>query len=322
MFNYIIRRLLYSIPVLILVSLIIFILMQYAGDPLAHLRLNPHVTPQDIARLERSMGLDKPIWIQYVFWFKNFVRGDWGISLSHHRPVFELIVERTKNTLQLMGAALLFTFILAIPIGIYSAVRQYSKFDYIVTFFSFFGFSMPVFWFGLILQMVLGYYLMKLLGFQLFYTASMYSVGKEHDIINRLQHLVLPVMTLSLAYIAGWSRYQRSSMLEVIRADYLRTARAKGLPEFKVILKHALRNALIPVVTIIMLDMPALFGGAVVTEYIFAWPGIGRLLHYAIINGDYFLVMGIAMVSAFLVIIFNLLADILYGYLDPRIVYE
>ncbi len=322
MFTYVARRLLHSIPVFILVSLIVFILMQYAGDPLARLRLNPYVTPRDIARLEREMGLDKPVSVRYILWLKNFVKGDWGESLSHHRPVFELIVERTINTLQLMVVALLFTFILAVPIGIYSAVRQYSKFDCVATFFSFLGFSMPVFWFGLILQMVLGYYLMKVLGFQLFYTASMYSVGKEHDIINRLQHLALPVITLSLAYIAGWSRYQRSSMLEVIRADYLRTARAKGLKESKVILKHGLRNALIPIVTVIMLDMPALFGGAVITEYIFAWPGIGRLLHYAIINGDYFLVMGITMVSAFLVVFFNLLADVLYGFLDPRIVYE
>ncbi|HDP69782.1 MAG TPA: ABC transporter permease [Actinobacteria bacterium] len=322
MFAYTVRRLLHSIPVLILASLVVFILMQYAGDPLARLRLNPHVTPQDIERLEKEMGLDKPLWARYARWSGDFVRGDWGESMSHHRPVLELIVERMKNTLQLMSAALLFTFILAIPIGIYSAVRQYSKFDYAATFFSFLGFSMPIFWFGLILQMILGYYLTRALGFQLFYTASMYSVGKEYDLINRLQHLALPTITLSLAYIAGWSRYQRSSMLEVIRADYLRTAHAKGLSESKVILKHALRNALIPVITVIMLDMPALFGGAVITEYIFAWPGIGRLLHYGILNGDYFLVMGIVMVSAFLVIFFNLLADILYGFLDPRIAYK
>jgi peptide/nickel transport system permease protein len=221
-----------------------------------------------------------------------------------------------------MGISMVFALMLAIPIGIYSAIRQYSWFDHASTGFSYFGYSMPIFWFGLMLQLFFAYYLYKWTGVHWFYSANMYSVGHEHDIINRLQHLALPVMTLSIASIAGWSRYQRASMLEVINSDYLRTARAKGLPERTVILKHALRNAMIPLITILTLDIAALFSGAVVTETVFGWPGMGRLFYDAVVSRDYPVVMGCVMLFSVMVIIFNLIADILYAVFDPRIRYD
>ncbi|MBE0475952.1 MAG: ABC transporter permease [Coriobacteriia bacterium] len=317
------RRFLYSLGVIALVTVIVFSLMQFAGDPLARLRNNPNVSPADIQRIERRMGLDKPAYVQFAYWVRDSVRGEgeWSESFSYKTPVLPIVWDRFKNTLVLVGITVLVALAVAIPIGVYSAMRQYSVFDYLATAFSFFGFSMPVFWFGLILQLVLGFYLMDWLGLKepLFYTASMYSPGMEGDVLNRLRHLVLPVMTLSLTMVAGWSRYQRSAMLDVVRSDYLRTARAKGLPEWAVIGRHALRNALIPVVTIVAIDFATLLGGAIVTETIFAWPGMGRLFYQGLLRRDYPLVMGTVLFSSTVLVAFNLLADIVYGFLDPRI---
>lgn len=320
---FIIRRLLYSLGVLALVSVIVFALVGATGDPMARLRMNPRVTPQDIARLEHQMGLDQPKPVQFLYWLRDTIKGqgEWANSFSYKAPVFPIIWDRFQNTLVLVMFSVGFTLLLAIPLGVFSALRQYSRFDYVVTGLSFFGFSMPIFWFGLILQLVLGLYLMRWLGLNepVFYTASMYSSGSAYDLANRLRHLVLPVLTLSLASIAGWSRYQRSAMLDVINMDYLRTARAKGLPERSVIAKHALKNALTPVVTVVALDMAALLGGAVVTETIFAWPGMGRLFYQALIQRDFPMVMGIVMFTSVILVVFNLMADIVYGFLDPRI---
>lgn len=323
LFNFFVRRILYAIPLLILVSVIMYAIMHLApGGPLAMLAINPKVRPEDLARLTASLGLDKPWYIQYFKWFFAYIRGDWGMSFQTHRPVFVMIMERLPNTLQLMGVSMIFALALAVPIGIYSAIRQYTWFDNLATTFSYIGYSMPIFWFGLMLQLFFAYYLYDWTGAHIFYSANMYSVGQSSNILNRLQHLTLPVMTLSIASIAGWSRYQRSSMLEIINSDYLRTARAKGLPESKVILKHALRNAIIPLITVLTLDISALFSGAVVTETVFGWPGMGRLFYDAVNKRDYPVVMGCVMLFSVMVIFFNLIADVLYGMFDPRIRYD
>ena len=320
---FIIRRIFYSVGVVALVAVIVFALVSLSGDPLANLRENPRIARSDIARIERTMGLDQPKYVQFGYWLRDTLRGsgEWASSFSYRAPVFPIIWERFQNTLVLMAATVFVCLIVAIPLGIYSALRQYSKIDYTVTALSFFGLSMPVFWFGLILQLVLGFYLMQALGLRepLFYTASMYTTGMEGDWINRLRHLVLPVITLSLATVAGWSRYQRSSMLDVLNQDYLRTARAKGLPEWRVTGKHALKNALIPVVTIVAIDLAYLLGGAVVTETIFSWPGMGRLFVQALEQRDFPMVMGTVIFTSVILVAFNLFADVIYGFLDPRI---
>jgi peptide/nickel transport system permease protein len=320
---FIIRRIFYSLGVVALVSLIVFGLVSMSGDPLANLRENPRIARSDIARLEHQMGLDQPKYVQFGYWLRDTVRGEgeWASSFSYRAPVFPIIWERFKNTLVLMSATIFVCLVIAIPLGVFSALKQYSKLDYTVTALSFFGLSMPVFWFGLILQLVLGFYLMQLLHLRepLFYTASMYTTGMEGDIMNRLRHLALPVMTLSLATVAGWSRYQRSAMLDVLNQDYLRTARAKGLSERRVIAKHALKNALIPVVTIVAIDLAYLLGGAVVTETIFAWPGMGRLFVQALEQRDFPMIMGAVIFTSLIIVVFNLLADVVYGFLDPRI---
>ena len=320
---FIIRRVFYSVGVVALVSVLVFLLVSLSGDPLSNLRQNPRIARSDIARIEHRMGLDQPKYVQFGYWLRDTVRGEgeWANSFSHRAPVFPIIWDRFKNTLVLMTATVFVCLLVAIPLGIFSALRQYSKLDYAVTALSFFGLSMPVFWFGLILQLVMGYYLMQWLHLRepIFYTASMYTTGMEGDVMNRLRHLVLPVLTLSLATIAGWSRYQRSSMLDVLNQDYLRTARAKGLPERSVIYKHALKNALIPVVTVVAVDLAYLLGGAVVTETIFAWPGMGRLFVQALEQRDFPMVMGAVIFTSAILVAFSLFADIIYGFLDPRI---
>jgi peptide/nickel transport system permease protein len=320
---FIIRRLVYSAAVIVFVSVIVFALVSISGDPLANLRENPRIARSDIARIEKSMGLDQPKWVQFGYWLRDTVRGQgqWASSFTQRAPVFPIIWDRFQNTLVLVVATVFVCLVIALPLGIYSALRQYSKLDYTVTGLAFFGLSMPVFWFGLILQLVLGFYLMQWLHLRepLFYTASMYTTGLEGDFVNRLRHLALPVLTLSLATVAGWSRYQRSSMLDVINQDYLRTARAKGLSERRVIWKHALKNALIPVVTIVAIDLAYLLGGAVVTETIFSWPGMGRLFVQALEQRDFPMVMGTVIFTSIILVIFNLFADIIYGFLDPRI---
>ncbi len=322
MLRYIARRLVASLPVLFAVSLVVFILMQKAGGgPLTQLKLNPRIRPEDIERLKHQLGLDLPLWVQYLRWLKNFVIGNWGEGFATHQPVTRMIAERLPNTVTLVGLAFLLSLLIAVPLGVYSAIRQYSTFDYIATGLSFFGYSMPIFFFGLLMQLIFAYYLTLWTGLKIFYTTGFTSVGGG-GFIDRVQHLTLPVLTLGIANIASWSRYQRASMLDVIHSDYLRTARAKGLPTRVVIFKHALRNALIPVVTVVALDMSTLVGGAVVTETIFAIPGMGRLIYQAIGERDYPVVMAGIMVVSLAVVFFNLVADILYAFLDPRIRYE
>ncbi len=315
--KYILRRLIQAIPLLLGISLISFFSMRLMpGGPLAGYLMNPRVTPADIARLERMWGLDQPIYIQYFKWFTSMLQGDWGWSYRSGLPVFEMIMGRVPNTLVLMGSSFVMSIVVAIPIGIYSAVRRYSVMDYFVTVFAFMGVAVPAFWFGIMMQLVFAVELGWLP------SAGMGPIGVDVTLWDRIRYLVMPATVLGLVNMAAWSRYMRSSMLEVVNQDYIRTARAKGLAQKIVINKHALKNAMIPVVTIVGLDLPRFFGGAALTEQIFAWPGMGRLFVEAVFSRDYPILMAHLMLSAFLVVAGNLVADILYGLLDPRIKYD
>lgn len=315
--RYIARRLFQALPLLLGISLVSFaILLAVPGGPLSAYENNPEITPEDLERLVKSLGLDQPFHVRYVSWLTRFITGDWGYSYASHLPVLQLIGERLPNTLYLMGTVYLVTLAIALPIGIFTALRQYSWFDHLATGATFAFLSTPTFWLALLLIITFGLHLRWLpLG-------GMSTPGGDFDLIDRLRHLVLPVATLSLVGIGSYVRYVRASMLETVQQDYMRTARAKGLPERVVVSRHALKNAAIPIVTVAALDLPELFVGALVTEQIFGWPGMGRLFWDAATRADYPVLMGILTVSALLIIVANLVADVLYGYLDPRIRYS
>lgn len=340
MFNYIIRRLAQAVPQLFLISLILFLLMQAFGDPIASLGVRTPPKPADRERLRRQLGLDQPIYVQYLVWLVGnswmkidmdgdgvgetpgkrlgVLRGDLGNSLINKRPVIELITERLPNTLLLMVTVEVVIITFSLVVGVYSAVKQYSLFDNIVTGLSFVGYSMPIFLIAL-LSMYLFSVNFKAWGLPYLPTVGMFDplVGRTPGQIAL--HMILPVLSLSIISIAGYSRYVRSSMLEILGLDYIRTARAKGLREIRVVMRHALRNATLPFVTLIGLDIPFLLAGAVVTESIFAWPGTGRLFIAHTAQSDYPVLMGILMMTAIAVVIFQLLTDIAYSFLDPRI---
>ncbi len=327
MTRYIIRRLIQMIPLLWVISVVAFVLLQLTpGDPAAALEDNPSITAEDRARFEEMMGLNDPIHIKYLKWSRNIIRGNWGISIATKRPVLEEIGSRLGNTLQLMLVAQITTLLFAIPIGIISAVRQYSIFDHVVTSLALFGQSIPIFWFGLLLIMVFSLTLKDASGGPLFPAGGMYDLrlydSTNAPITNRIYHMILPVTMLTMFGAGQYTRYMRSSMLEVLHQDYLRTAKSKGLRERVVILVHALKNASIPIVTILAVQLPLLFGGALFTETIFSWPGMGRLFIRSAERSDYDLLMGIILINAFLILIFNLIADIVYAYLDPRVRYD
>lgn len=318
MIAYIVRKLIFSLGVFFLASIVIFGLVALGPDPLAELRQNPSIRGEDLERIADRYGLNDPLYVQYGIWMGDMLQGDFGESFKQNAPVTSIIAPRVWPTVLLMGASLIFTVIVAIPLGIYSAIKKYSALDNAGTFLSFLGYSMPSFWLGLILQLVLGIYLADWAGRRFFYVSGMSTTG---GLVDLLQHLTLPVITLSVISIAEFSRFQRGAMLEVLTADYLRTARAKGLSQRTVYLKHALRNALVPTVTLVALSMGTAFGGAVITETVFAWPGLGFLLADAIFKGDYNVVRALLMISAALIIFFNLVADIAYSLVDPRVNY-
>jgi peptide/nickel transport system permease protein len=318
MARYILRRLLISIPVLLGITVITFFLLRASGDPMAVYASNPSVTAEDLIRLEKTYGFDRPLYVQYLFWLRNIVTGDWGQSFLTHQDVFFMIIERLPNTLLLMGTAFIFTLIISIALGLYAATHQYSISDYLVTTFSFFGYSMPSFWFGLVLIIIFAVKF-KEMGLPSLPAAGMYPIRGEPSFFELIRHLILPVAVLSLASIARYSRYLRSGMLEVLNQDYIRTARAKGITRRGVIWKHAFKNAIIPLMTMIMLDIPFLFGGALIIEQVFAWPGMGRMYWEHAVWVDYPVLMGILVLISFLVVICNLIADISYAVIDPRI---
>lgn len=324
MANYVIRRLLQAVPLLFFISLIIFTLLRLTpGGPLARFENDPTISQEDLNRIRAEMGLDDPLPVQYGRWLSATLQGDFGESYTAHRPVVEMIAERLPNTLRLMSVAFLVTLCIAIPVGVISAVKKYSWFDHLVTTIAFAGQSVPIFWFGLILILVFYSTLENpWRGGPLFPAGGTSSIDQQPNFWDSAWHMVLPVAMLSLAWVSWYTRFLRSSMLEIIHQDYVRTARAKGLSELWVIGKHALINALIPLVTLVALDLPALFAGAVFTETIFSWPGMGRLFYQSALRRDYPVLMAVVMMTAVLIILSNLIADMIYGYLDPRIRYD
>jgi len=364
MTNFIIRRVIQSFILLFFISMLIYVVLNIVpGGPFDTLKQsNPRVTQSHIDRLNALLDLDKPLlpgqycpkvsgvqqpcrsdWGRYFRWLAKVVRGDWGQSwtMQTGTPVLSMIWGRLGYTVLLMGLSTFLAIILAVPIGIYSAVKQYSMTDYIATALAFFGQSMPTFWTGLMAMAIFAVALGWLPtsgvrtagapGDIVEALARIFSFGQTHPdlagkewptILDGLRHVALPTLVLTYFNMAGWVRYTRTSMLEVLRQDYMRTARAKGLRERVVILKHGLRNALIPLITILALTLPGLFGGAIITETIFSWPGMGRMQIDAISNVDWPVVQGLLVIAAFLVILSNLLADVMYAVVDPRIQYS
>jgi peptide/nickel transport system permease protein len=316
--RYIIRRVLTAVPTLVLISMVIFSILALApGDPLSDLALNPSVPPEVRQRIRENMGIDDPIPVQYGRWAKSLFTGEFGYSYRTRAPVIDLIKQRLPTTLYISGLAFLFSIMIAIPIGVLSAVKQYSVFDNVATTLAFIGFSLPTFCTGLLFIL--------LFTIKLDWLPSIYRSTVEGDglggLWERLRQAIMPITVLGLFQAATLIRFVRASMLENVHQDYVRTARSKGLAERSVITRHALRNALIPVVTIVALSLPGVITGAVVTEQIFRVPGMGDLLISSIRNNDTPVVMTITFLFAILVVIFNLVADVIYGILDPRIKY-
>jgi peptide/nickel transport system permease protein len=315
------RRLIGAIPLLLFISVTVFALLQAApGGPTGAYMRRGNIKAEDLARLEQELGLNDPVPVQYGKWLGRVLHGDLGMTVTSKRPVASEIVDRLPNTLTLMGVAWVVTLLIAIPVGILSAVRQYSKFDHLVTSVTFVGQSIPIVWFGLILLLIFYVWLENpLTGEPLLPAGGVQTMGAPFSIGDRIVHLILPVTMLAAGWVAWYSRFLRASMLETIHQDYVRTARAKGLSERLVILRHGFRNAAIPLVTLMALDVPFLFTGALFTEVIFAWPGMGRLFYDAAERRDYGLLMAIIMITSALIILANILADMLYAWLDPRI---
>jgi peptide/nickel transport system permease protein len=324
MLIFILRRILYSIPVLVAASFLIFISVSAAGDPLSTLKQNPLVSEQTLQNIAEKKHLDEPLPVRYLYWVKEAVTENFGTPLLVEEPIWNDLKRVIPNTLQLVLLAEVFALTFGILIGVYSAIRQYSMFDYATTTLSFLGFAMPVFWLALMLQILFTNIAIKY-DVRIFYTSGLSSTdagGGIGFVLDRLQHLAIPAMTIAIVSMAQYSRYMRAAMLEVINSDYVRTARAKGLHESKVTMKHAVRNALIPVVTISALNFGALVGGAVITESIFGLDGMGPYFLNNLLSQDAYPVMAWLMVVATMVITFNLVADIIYAKLDPRIRYE
>ncbi|NPC92183.1 ABC transporter permease [Bacillus sp. WMMC1349] len=316
MISYIIRRTLMSIPILLGITILSFAIMKAApGDPAA-LMMDPNISTADRAKFIEKYGLNEPEHVQYLKWLGNMVQGDFGTSIIRKgTPVSDLILARLPNTLLLMFVSTIFALLISIPLGVLSARRPYSKLDYGITFTSFIGLAIPNFWFGLILIM----FLSVNLGW--FPTGGVMTLNADFSLWDRIHHLILPAFVLATADMAGLTRYTRSSMLDVLKQDYMRTARAKGFKENRVIFKHGLRNGLLPVITIFGLMIPSFIGGAVVTEQIFSWPGLGKLFVDSAFQRDYPVIMAMTVISAVLVVLGNLIADILYAIVDPRIEY-
>ena len=315
--NYIIRRLLISVVILFFISIIIFGLIQaMPGDPFWMYLDNPHASLEQIEMIKELHGLNRPLPIQYLYWLRNVAMGNLGVSFQNQLPVIQLIGQRVPATLQLMSFAFLLALIVAVPIGVFSAIKKNSFLDYACTTFSYFGISMPTFWFGMMLQLTFALRLGWLP------SSGRRTIGGEGgDFADILSHMILPGVVLALLYLASWSRYTRDNYIDVLSQDYIRTASAKGVSDFRLYGIHALRNATMPLVTVITIDLPAMFSGAIVTEAVFNWPGVGSLFMMSIQRRDYPILMGILLISAILVVLFNLIADILYALLDPRIKY-
>jgi peptide/nickel transport system permease protein len=341
--RYVVKRFLQGIPLLFFISVILFVLMMNVGDPVATMGGRRVTRSSDYERLRRQLGLDKPIYTQYLYWLigndwtmtdldgdgiaetpgtrHGILRGDFGTSLLARKPVLEVIGERLPNTLMLMVASEIVIILGALLVGVYSALQQYSLMDNLITTIMFIAYSMPIFFIALI-SMYIFAVLFKRWGLPYLPTIGMFDPQAGKTTLQVLWHLILPVLSISLISFAAYSRYIRSTMLEVMSQDYIRTARSKGLPRRQVVFIHALKNASLPIVTVVGLDLPLLLGGAVVTERIFAWPGMGRLFLDHVDRSDLPVVMGILMLIAVAVVVFQIITDIVYALLDPRIRFE
>jgi peptide/nickel transport system permease protein len=334
MIGYVSRRLLQSVGIIVLISFLLFFGMQLVpGGPMQAFSQNPRMSQVTRLAIIHRWGLDQPLYIQYFKWFTSMLTGDWQTSFLAGREVKDLILTALPATLLLMGTAYLIAEVIALPSGIYAALKRYSFFDQFITFFSYVGYSMPTFFLGLVLLFVFGVFLKVLPTAYIIdvgvagtsFLSADYGIYFSHHPIQAIldigTHLILPATTIAVVTIAADSRFMRASMLDAIHQDYMRTARAKGLPERTVVVKHGLRNALLPVITNIGLELPLLFSGAIVTESIFTWPGMGQLFYGALNDFDYPLLMGILFVSSILIVLGNLLADVMYAVIDPRISY-
>lgn len=322
------RRLLAAVPLVLGIATLVFFLLSLApGDAVSFL-VSPNITPEALEQIRRNMGLDQPVHVRYLRWMGSMLRGDFGISFSRNEPVLDIILQILPNTLVLSLCAIFLAFAGGILIGVFQAVRQNRLADSSLSVLSLFFYSMPSFWLALMLILVFSLGARNLWEWPIWFPASgMTSVdypfmSPGEQLLDRLAHLILPATSLALVLAAGIARYMRASMLEVIRQDYIRTARSKGLSEFRVVVKHALRNGLIPIVTLLGLYLPAFFSGAVLIETVFAWPGMGRLVVDAIFQRDYPVVMAGTFIFAIMVVAGNLVADMLYALVDPRIRYE
>jgi peptide/nickel transport system permease protein len=316
MSQYVLRRLMIAIPSLLGISLVLFVVLALApGDPFSELATNPNVPPEVQAALRARFGLDDPIYLRYLHWLNAMLHGDWGFSFVSRMNVDTLILQRLPTTLYVIGSAQILALLIAIPVGVYAATKPYSLFDQVANTLAFVGFSLPTFFTGILFILIFSVTLDWL---PFVYTTDIKATG-IHYVLEMIRQAIMPVAVLGLFQAASMTRFVRSAMLDVIRLDYVTTARAKGLGQAKVIVKHVMRNAMIPVVTLIALQVPAVFGGAIVTEQIFRIPGIGSLLISSILSNDTPVVMAVTFVFACLVVLFNLIADVLYGWLDPRI---
>ena len=319
MLRFLFRRLMASVPVVILASFLLFIFVRWTYDPTARLRnvRDPTVIQRETERL----GLNRPIFVQYGKWLRDFVSGNWGQSARTREQVSAMVSRAFGFTLQLIVWGILLAALIAISIGVYSAVKQYSVGDYMITGASYLAIAMPPFWFGLIAINVFAFKSQDIFGLSKppVYFVNLHSVGVSGINLDYFRHLLLPVLTLSVQIIGSWSRFQRAAMLDVLHSDYIRTARAKGVPRRRIIVRHAMRNALIPLATVMAVDIGLLFGGLIITESIFSVPGMGALFFNALQVGDVNVIEAWLVVVAIFVIVFNLIADVLYSVLDPRI---
>ena len=322
MASYILRRLLGLIPLLLGITFLTFAIVHLVpGSPMDRLRTDPRVRPQYVERLEEVYGLDKPWPVQYVTWLGNLVRGDLGISLTNYRPVTDRILDALPNTLLLTTVSFVLALLVAVPLGIYSAVKHNTLFDRVVTVGSLASFAIPTFWLALMMQLVIGVKFFEL-GWPSLPVSGAYDIRGEGGLIDRMEHLIMPAVALAVVQLAGWIRYLRSSMLEVIRLDFVRTAEAKGLRDRTVLYRHAFRNAMLPLVTLLGFSLPEFFAGAYIIERIFDYNGLGLLTVKAAQDSDYTLIMGSTVLIAGLTLLGNLLADVAYAVLDPRIRYD
>src|SRR5215212_3542188 len=321
MVAYLVRRLIEAVPLLLLITLVLFVIIQMTGDPLAAYTVDTTLSGADMARLRALYGLDQPVPIQYLRWLGNMLTGNWGTSFVTRQPVLELIAQRLPNTLILVSSSYSIILVVSVVAGVYTAVHQYSLVDQLVTTLAFIGIAVPSFWLGLLLLIFFAVE-SRNLGLPYFPAGGMYDLQVGPTLLQILWHLVLPSITLATVITAGYIRYVRASMLEVINQDYIRTARAKGLSERVTLRRHALKNAAIPLVTLIGLDMPRFLSGAIVVELIFAWPGMGRLFWEHAEKTDIPVLMAILLFTSTLVVLCNLLADVGYAVIDPRIRYR